>query len=279
MRKHSEWAKLPLRWIHSNGLTRFSDRMIKSVPAHPQFPVVTVERPVDVEAMRNECIAALRLYLVLCCQATFNDGVVGTTYPKLMQLAKMSRPVVAKGLARLEQERLISRKKQPRKMGSALTIEGWHDEYGWGKIPKLKLYDWNTEHMLLLSSFNYSKASFNALKIYIALLAYRGRSALGIAILSYDKLSTVTGVPRYQVADAVTKLYDMDLISFRPGDFDDEKAGDRTNRYLVKGLGGRWPSTSPGASAADKADMDGSPSRPTKAELKAAEDFFGDTPF
>lgn len=43
------------------------------------------------------------------------------------------------------------------------------------------------------------------------------------------------------IGDAVTRLYDIRLVSFRPGEFHSEYEFDRTNRYLVRGFGTRWP--------------------------------------
>ena len=205
-------------------------------------PNVEVSRLVDDELLRNECISALRLYLVLCCRAEYKTGLAKVTYRELIILAKMSRAIISRSLKRLEKEGLISRECQALKLGSEILIVGWNEEnYGWGKIPKLKLYDSNSERMLLLSDFNYSKASFYALKIFIGILAHRDNSRAGIATISYDTLSSITGVPRHHVAHAITQLYQMDLISFRQGDYKSLDAMNRTNRYLVRGLGSYWP--------------------------------------
>lgn len=274
MNDRSQWAKLPLRWVHEGGLTRFTGRALRKVPVNMPFmpPGLEVEREVDVEALCNECIAALRLYLVLCCRTDYSTGLAAVTYPQLTQLAKMSRAVIARSLVRLESEKLIERQSQAKKLGLLVKIVGWDDEYAWGKIPKLWLYDGAKDRLLLLAEFNYCKASLDALKVFIAILSYRSKNRAGIAQLSYDKLSEITGVPRYRVADAITKLYAMDLISFRQGDFRDLDPMDRTNRYLVRGLGSYWPEED--AEQADlAADAPAAPSKPSKAAVKAAVDF------
>lgn len=268
MNDGSKWAKLPLRWIHEGGLARFTDRAIRKVPM--AWPLCGIERDTEVEALRNECIAALRLYLALCCRTDFETGLATVTYPQLTLLAKMSRAVISRSLKRLEQENLIARQPQALKEGTTVRIEGWDSEYSWGKIPKARLYDGFSERLRLLAEFNYSKASFDALKVFIAILGHRDRYRGGIATLSYDKLSLITGVPRYRVADAITKLYDMDLISFRQGDFRDLHAMLRTNRYLVRGLGSYWPAED---TAEHKATTQLRPSKPTKNALKATRDF------
>lgn len=232
----SEWAKLPIRWIHQEGLVAFRGRSTK--PITTSFPPVWPPETDDAQ-LRNESLAALKLYLVLCSRADFPTGFAKVTYTELCKLGVMSRAVVARSLQRLEKEGLIKRETRALKSGSLIQIENWNDAYGWGKIPKLWLYDGNHGRMLLLSEFNFTQLSFHAMKIYLAILAFRDRR--GIATISYDRLAAYTGVPRHHIADAVTRLYDMQLVSFRPGDFHNEHQFDRTNRYLVRGFGTRWP--------------------------------------
>ncbi|MOA52806.1 hypothetical protein D3C78_1761600 [compost metagenome] len=72
----------------------------------------------------------------------------------------------------------------------------------------------------------------------MTLLAYRDSKRGGLAILTYDRLSALTGVSRHRVADAITLLYQMNLISFRQAAF--SETDDRTNRYLIRGVGSYW---------------------------------------
>lgn len=106
-------------------------------------------------------------------------------YTELCKLGVMSRAVVARALQRLEKAGLIKRETRALKSGSLIHIENWSDAYGWGKIPKLWLYDGNHGRMLLLSEFNFTQLSFHAMKIYMAILAFRDRR--GIATISYDR--------------------------------------------------------------------------------------------
>ena len=274
MNDRSQWAKLPIRWVHKGGLTKFTGRAKRKVPVDiALMPLgLEVEREVDVEALRNECIAALRLYLVLCCRADYATGIAHVTYPQLTLLAKMSRAVIARSFSRLEQEGLVERQAQATKSGTSVRIVGWDDDYAWGKIPKLHLHDGKSGRMNLLAEFNYCKASLDALKVFIAILSHRDKSRAGITRLSYDALSNITGVPRHRVADAITKLYDMDIVSFRQGDFRDLNSMDRTNRYLVRGLGSYWPQED-AEQAAFAADVSAAPKKPSKKELSADIDF------
>lgn len=236
MATKSEWAKVPIRWIHENGLVAFRGRSAKlgNNLFLPAWPLETDDAP-----LRNESLAALKLYLVLSCRADFATGVAKITYSELCKLGVMSRAVVARSLQRLEKAGLIRRETRALKSGSVIQIENWNDTYAWGKLPKLWLYDGNQGRMLLLSEFNFTQLSFHAMKVYLAILAFRDRR--GITTISYDRLATCTGVPRHHIADSITRLYAMELISFRPGEFRSEHQFDRTNRYLVRGFGTRWP--------------------------------------
>ena len=270
-KRKSEWAKLPLRWIHEGGLVTFTDMKLKKmrVPEDQRWMGREwTETWLHDKETRNTCIAALRLYLVLCCRADYKSGEAAVTYPELMKLAHMSRPIVARSITRLVTAGLIRKKEQHRKEGSVIIIERWNEAYGWGKIPKLKLYDGNEAgQMLLLAQFNFSKASFHAIKVYVALMAFRDRSAEGLAVISYDKIAQVTGIARSYVAEAVNQLYAMDLISYRPGHFNSGSADDKTNQYIIKGLTARWPS--PNQVEWSGPDLDGEPARPPKAVLPA----------
>jgi hypothetical protein len=114
----------------------------------------------------------------------------------------------------------------------------------------------------------------HASKIYLTLLAFRDRR--GIATLSYDRLVHYTGMLRHQVADAITRLYDSRLISFRPGEFQSEYEFDRTNRYLVREFGTHWPSSDDQQAAAEKADAQGGKQPANKKEIGATLDFIRD---
>ncbi|KIU53304.1 MULTISPECIES: hypothetical protein [Pseudomonas] len=266
MAAKSEWAKLPIRWIHEGALVDFRGRSTR--PSSRLF-LHLVQPEVDAPALRNESLAALKLFLVLCCRADFSTGMAKVTYTELCKLGVMSRAVVARSLLRLENAGLIARETRALKSGSLIKIEKWNDDYGWGKIPKLWLYDGNLGRMLRLSEFNFTQLSFHAMKIYLAILAFRDRR--GIATISYDRLASYTGVPRHHIADTITQLYAMELVSFRPGEFHNEHQFDRTNRYLVRGFDTRWPALEeedkpPVRSAA-------APQRPSQENVASALEF------
>lgn len=131
MAAKSEWAKLPIRWIHQGKLVDFRGRSIR--PSSKSFPCTWPSVAEDVQ-LRNESLAALKLYLVLCCRADFSTGMAKVTYIKLCKLGVMSRAVVARSLQRLEKAGSIKRETRALKNGSLIQIENWNDDYGWGKF-------------------------------------------------------------------------------------------------------------------------------------------------
>lgn len=106
MAAKSEWAKLPIRWIHEGALVDFRGRSTR--PSSRLF-LHLVQPEVDAPALRNESLAALKLFLVLCCRADFSTGMAKVTYTELCKLGVMSRAVVARSLLRLENAGLIAR--------------------------------------------------------------------------------------------------------------------------------------------------------------------------
>ncbi len=93
-------------------------------------------------------------------------------------------------------------------------------------------------------------------------------------MLSYDRLALITGVKRHHIADAITRLYDLRMISFRQGDFSEASDFSRTNRYLVRGLGVRL-------TKADEFEIPQSSihkNRPGAADIAAANLFVSTSP-
>ncbi|MNJ78332.1 hypothetical protein D3C77_760610 [compost metagenome] len=65
----------------------------------------------------------------------------------------------------------------------------------------------------------------------------------------------------------MNRLYHLDLISYKQADYyDPGSQTDRTNRYLVRGLGDKWPAFNPDRS-------NGKPGRPSKGQVAAANEF------
>lgn len=225
------FARLPIKWIQNAGIAVFDSR----IGDQPRS-----------RAEQNSSIAALRLFVSLCMVADYHSGEIKTTYPKLIALSGLSRPIVAGALKRLVQEGLLKKIEKPIREGTALQLAGWDDPFH-GKLPKGKLYDGSKTQLLVLKQFEFSALSLYALKIYLVICAYRDRKNSNIATISYDTISRLSGVPLHQIPSSLNRLYHLELISYKQADYYDlwVSMTDRTNRYLVRGLGDKWPAFNP----------------------------------
>lgn len=236
------WAKMPNRWIMRGGLKNFGER--------------DGEGQVDLTAL-NTSLAALKVYLAICTRAEYKSGVVKTTYPELCALAGLSRNVIARSLQVLEENGCIRRDTTHSRGGSLIYVERWLEDEGFAKIPKSWLYHGRgpkedrsitppEKSLVKLKAFTFNKRlSLQALKIFILLLALRNRDfpkGNGLTVISYDRIADLAGMGRHSVSPAITLLFEMNLISFRSGNYSEQDAQDfdRTNRYLVKGLNVRF---------------------------------------
>lgn len=247
------WAKMPNRWAMAGGLREFKHRDARNM----------------VSALHtNTSIAALKTYLAICTRTDFRSGLAKTTYEELGVLLGHSRLVIARSLRTLLANGLIRSDSAKARDGSQLYVCRWLEDEGYAKIPKSWLYRVrgkegdapavSKKHLFKLRAFKLnSLLSLMALKIYILLLALRNKDRRtegdltgrdGLTIVSYDRIMDLTGVPRSAISPAITLLLEMNLVSFRSGSFtvSDDQDFDRTNRYLIKGLGLRWaPLTEP----------------------------------
>lgn len=264
------WAKLPIHWIQQHGLRMFTSTVLNE-PATRSKSGQRIPEPDRTE--RNRSIAALKLYMAICIRTDFHTGKAKTSYEELITLTGMSRPVIARSLKRLEELGRITRAEQSLRSGTLIYVCGWLEDGFSGQIPKRWLYDGNQGRSLLkLREFKFDWASFYALKVYLAILAFRDRHRFGLTIITYDKIDQATGIGRYKVADAITMLYQMNLISFRPGTFDESDDHARTNRYLVRGLDIPWTALGQDYPSLKQAKKS-APSRTSKEKVAASNEF------
>ncbi|QOF85566.1 hypothetical protein [Pseudomonas sp. EGD-AKN5] len=196
--------------------------------------------------LQNCSLAALKLFICLCMRADFNTGSLSTTYPQLMALSGMSRPLVARALKRLISEKLVSKVDKPLREGTELKLAGWEDAF-FGKLPKQVFYDDAPDKLLKLREFEFSALSLHSLKVYLVIVAYRNRKNFNIATINYTTISLRSGVPKHLIPAVLNRLYANDLIAYKQADYYEsaQAQADRTNRYLVRGLGDRWPAFNP----------------------------------
>ncbi|WP_223434174.1 MULTISPECIES: hypothetical protein [unclassified Pseudomonas] len=247
-----DFARLPIKWIQSGGVTVFDSRVGEESKNRVQ---------------QNSSIAALKLFISLCMLADYHSGQLATTYPKLIALSGLSRPIVARALKRLIQEGLLEKVEKPIRQGTILQMAGWGESYH-GKLPKSRLYDGSRTKLLVLQEFEFSALSLYALKVYLVISAFRDRSNFHIATINYKTISRLAGVPIHQIPQSLNRLYHFELISYKQADYYEpgNTEQDRTNRYLIRGLGDRWPAFNPERAS-------GNPARPSKVKIAASNNF------
>nr|WP_288466196.1 hypothetical protein [uncultured Pseudomonas sp.] len=216
---------------------------------------------------QNRSIGALRLYISLCMLANYYTGQLSTTYPKLIALSGLSRPIVARSLKRLVEMGLLEKFDKPLREGTVLQMAGWEDGFH-GKLPKSRLYDGSRTQLLVLHQFEFSALSLYALKVFLVICGFRSKDNFNIATINYSTISRLAGVPMYQIPGSLNRLYHMELISYKQADYYEPGNNelDRTNRYLVRGLGDKWPAFNP-----EKATRKGR--KASKAKVYAANQF------
>lgn len=183
-------------------------------------------------------------------RADFNTGSLSTTYPQLIALSGMSRPLVARALKRLVSEALVSKIDKPLREGTELKLSGWEDAY-YGKLPKQVFYDGAQDKLLKLREFEFSALSLYSLKVYLVIVGFRDRRNFNITTINYTTIASKAGVPKHQIPAVLNRLYASELIAYKQADYyeSSQAQADRTNRYLVRGLGDRWPAFNPGKQA------------------------------
>lgn len=266
------FAKMPNAWIREGGLKLFGDRDKQGEVSRAEL---------------NISLSCLKVYIAICTRAHYPTGVAKTTYEQLSQLTEQSRAVVSRALTLLEGHGLIECHSPSRRGGTIITVARW-SETGWAQIPKrwlLTAREWKTGAigpkgvLQKLRQFRFdNRLSLRALKVYLVLLAYRDSGkgeGEGLAIISYTRIADVACIGRYEVSDAITKLLEMNLITFRTGDYreGDNVDFDRTNRYLIRGLNVQWQGAAAEAKGAKRSSK-----KESAASIKATNKFVSSAP-
>ncbi|MEE1865382.1 hypothetical protein [Pseudomonas auratipiscis] len=247
-----DFARLPIKWIQGGSVAAFDSR---------------VDGGARCLLEQNTSLGALRLYVSLCMIANYYTGQVTTTYPKLIALSGLSRPIVARSLKRLVEVGLLEKYGKPLREGTVLQMAGWEENFH-GKLPKSRLYDGSRTQLLVLHQFEFSALSLYALKVFLVICAFRNKDNFNIATINYSTISRLAGVPMYQIPGSLNRLYHLELISYKQADYYElgNTEQDRTNRYLVRGLGDKWPAFNP-------LNQAGKGGKASKAKVAAANEF------
>jgi hypothetical protein len=211
------WGKMP-NWWQSN----------------PDF-----HRMIREEPRVGIAIAALKLYVDLCCRANFVatelepvPGTVRRPLPLLATSIGVSKPTLIAAIRLLEKWGLIRR--EPGKP-QALILENYGFK-SWTKMPARYLR-WNKGAKLKMIADLPSRGVTvrNALQLYLYIASIRNRGT-GAATVTYSRIAEVIGCSTNDVSRAVSLLCAGNLITVRRPD--QAKMGEYAcNIYTLLGSG------------------------------------------
>ena len=180
------WVKLPTAWIEARGLRAFRWGRRGSGSAG---------------------IAGLMVLTVLGHRAEPDSGEVRATYNDIVTATGLSRTSVSAGLRVLESENVVARVPEKR---STYQLVGYDPDRGWGKLPARKLY--RGDEILAFRDFHLRRiAELDALKAYFVFIARRDATR-NLVLLSYDKITDYTGIPRIRIKSALSMLLAHGLV-------------------------------------------------------------------
>jgi DNA-binding transcriptional ArsR family regulator len=210
------WSKIPTAWIrYDAGLMAFTIRDV------------------------GGSAAALKIYISIALLAAYRTkaptlyaGQATVSYDEFELITGLSRSLIPRGIEILKSAGMIEVIESARI--HAYRLVGYDDDSrGWGKLPYDHLRSGPSGGRLAAVGHRY-QGDLNALKIYLALVAFRD-GASGYSSLSYDKIVEYTGVHRSRVRPALSSLYETRLVAVDPTTDLREKLN-APRRYVVEGL-------------------------------------------
>lgn len=167
---------------------------------------------------------------------------VQTSYNTLEDMTGLSKQTIAKALNILEGLGAI----KVHRLGRANEYElvGLEEAGAWRKLPQAALLQGD---VLVLKDLQRSRKSFNALKIYFAMI-YLYNDTYGTTSISYGAIERWTGVRKTEIRDALGLLSVYQLV--RPSNERDPRHSttgdnDQSARYELRGLSYHWSGTPP----------------------------------
>ncbi|WCP67037.1 hypothetical protein LYZ37_14630 [Vibrio tubiashii] len=169
----------------------------------------------------GEGIAAMKCLLALSVLIDFYTKDVNASITDLETVTGLSRPMVIKGIAKLESLEIIDVDKKGYRNSYKFMVKD--DDTRWAKVP----LDMTRKHLKSIS--NRGIAPFVALKIYITLLSLRWKDDVNVK-LSHEKIREYTRVQPKQIRTGLDVLFSCSLIHLTV------KEEQTANEYKLIGL-------------------------------------------
>lgn len=196
----ARFSKCPSWWIRNSGLTEFRGG-----------------------GAAGSSIAAIKCAIAISTIIDFHSRRGRVSFSGLEQLTGLSRPMVQRGLARLDELGIVTIDRTGHANNYLLTI--LPDDDKWAKLPVERL----KQHLPAIP--NRGAVPLTALKIYLLLVSIRPNESESVSI-SYDKLREQLGVQRSQIRTGLDILYSHSLVRITRN----EEVEGKHNIYTILGL-------------------------------------------
>lgn len=197
------FSKLPTWWVRDPGLTTFIGG-----------------------AQAGESIAALKVLIAISTLMDFYTCRARNSFSDLEKLTGLSRPMVQRGIERLEAG-CIARVDREGHINEYELISSAGKDSGWAKIP----YERIRKHLAELP--NRGVVPLAALKSYVLLASLRPNDSPSLA-LSHEKMREMTGVQKRHIRPGLDVLFSHTLIRLHESDAETPQG--RHNVYTLLGL-------------------------------------------
>ncbi|EDI0694400.1 replication protein [Salmonella enterica subsp. enterica serovar Heidelberg] len=166
-------------------------------------------------------IASMKCLLALSVLIDFHSRTASVSFTGMERLTGLSRPMIVKGVAKLEKDGLIKIDREMFVNSYELTVQPNDDR--WAKVPV------DTIRKKLNTISNRGMAPFVALKLYLTIISLRYQSNNTVKV-THETLRSYTGVQPNQIRFGLDVLYCSRLIHLQP------KEDRESNLYEIIGL-------------------------------------------
>lgn len=182
-----EWVRLPISWIADHRLKEF--KWANGGPGADQ-------------------VAALMTLVAIAHCVDQETGRARLTYDELTKRAGLSRAKVSRGLAVLEERKLITRRVDG--LRSDVGLANYDPERGWAKLPVKSMY--TAGRIRAFDEFTLRRPiELDAMKLFFLFAERRDRKS-NAANISYDGIETYTGIARPKIKPAQSLLAALSLV-------------------------------------------------------------------
>jgi len=182
-----EWVRLPIGWIAHHRLKEF--KWANSGPGADQ-------------------VAALMTLVAIAHCADQETGRARLTYDELTKRACLSRAKLSRGLAVLQERKLITRRADG--LRSDVGLADYDPKLGWAKLPMKSMYA--AGRIRAFDEFSLRRpVELDAMKMFFLFAERRDRKS-NAANISYDGIETYTGIARAKIKPAQSLLAALSLV-------------------------------------------------------------------